>query len=170
MDTVFAVKKRLADLTTDLETSRQVILQLQRERHDLLQQVEDSKSEMLTTREALLEDRRRRNERHDEREALIVQLDAERKQLLRRLRAASAQLGVTEQGVETLTRRLRQAEEIRDAALCELGETNSALSEIRDQLRARLTEIDEPPSDVLDAEEEVSFAHLGDADSFSTVG
>jgi chromosome segregation ATPase len=141
MDTVTAVKTRVADLATHLEASRKVITRLQRERQDLLRQVEDARSEVLATREELLEARRRREDFHDERDALIRQLDADRKQLLRRLQAATAQLGLNEQGVETLTSQLQYAQEKRDAALYELSEATTALTDIRDQLRISLSEV-----------------------------
>jgi hypothetical protein len=149
MDTVTAVKERVADLATHLEASRDAIIRLQCERHELLREVEDARNEALATREELLQDRRKRKKIHDEREALMHQLDLDRKQLLRKLHEANAQLGLTEQGVEALTRQLQDAEEKRDAALHELRETTLALTDIRDQLRS-LIEVREQRSELSD--------------------
>jgi chromosome segregation ATPase len=136
MDTVTAVKKRVADLATHLEDSRSAIVQLQRERFHLLRQLEDAKNQVLATEERLLEDIRKREAIHDERGALIHRLDSDRKQLLRNLHSTNAQLGLTEKGVETLTRQLEDVERTKEDALHELTEATWALSEIRDQLRS----------------------------------
>src|SRR5262249_44653121 len=121
MDTVIAVKKRVAELATQLEARRKTIARLENERDGLLRQVSDARTEVVATREALIQDRRKRTEVRDEQEALIYQLETDRKELLRKLHSASSQLGRTEQGIEMLTRQLQDAEEKRDAALYELS-------------------------------------------------
>jgi len=118
MDPATVVKERVLDLAGYLEASRRTIHRLQRERHDLLRQVEDAKSEVRAAREELLLDRRKRSD-------------------------IQTQLSLTEQRIERLTDRLRHAEDTRAAAMSELGEATSALTDIRDQLRVSLREVAE---------------------------
>jgi chromosome segregation ATPase len=145
MNTVTAVKERVADLSSLLEAGRQEVNRLHGERRELLRQVEDARTEAYASREELLRERQQREDFDQQQMATIRDLDACRRELLQALRAAKAQLASTERRVAVLTREVERVEEERDAARCELGEATAALGDIRDQLRVTLDVFPESP-------------------------
>jgi predicted nucleic acid-binding Zn-ribbon protein len=145
MNTVTAVKERVADLSSLLEAGRHEVSRLHGERRDLLRQVEDARNEASASREELLRERRQREDFDQQQMATIRDLDTCRRELVQALRAAKAQLASTERRLTELTREVERAEEERDAARCELGEATTALGDIRDQLRVTLEVFPESP-------------------------
>jgi chromosome segregation ATPase len=142
MDTVTAVREHVTTLASGLDASRREATRLRREREQLLRDVDDARNEARVAKDELLRDRRARKDLLEERERLIRDLEAARQRLTRSLQATQAQLAVAGQRIEQLSERLDAAEERRDAALGELEEATLALTEIRDQLRTNLTDVD----------------------------
>jgi chromosome segregation ATPase len=147
MNTVTAVKERVADLSSLLDASRQEVNHLHGERRELLRQAEDARNEAHASREELLRERRHREQFDRQQMATIRDLDTSRRELVEALRAAKAQLASTERAIALLTRERDQAEEAREAAEGELGEATAALADIRDQLRVTLEVFPESPKD-----------------------